>query len=614
MTIQPKIFLFEIDIPHSQESLLNYAPGIWSWTMTPGTVVVTDDNGNTGYYNTTNSIRYNVKSARQDDLDLIPVYSIDDCFITDASFYYEVSTTKIYFHFKDFEPPLGKIITIGLPIGYSKDCFDIKPYFFDIYYPPRIDKIGDIKKSMDRLFFGVLKYTTGKVTLLNGDGHFDDFGSWNLYGQPCRILQGTKDTAYLDYTIVVSGFISDYSYDWESITIEIEDTRKGLTQPVSRNLITTTDYPHLSEDNKDKTKPVIFGTVYWIPAICLNAKETSPSSYQFLICDDEFIDGSYYISSVGNIIANRGGDNETDITSSCPIVKNIIYIDPATVIGDGTILDYVDDITIEYVTMSISNGVVILRGLLRCYEGKPYISTFWDTTETTLAATTAGDTGLYVDSSTKKLIDILKDVCSDIGARFFCKWDGRYTIRLYDNDRAPVKYIYDSRWIGDPSVENTGSEFLSSVVIKYGHDISEDKYLYRYEYTGTLKNLAHLTYKRYKNEEFETNLITETDAAAKALTIMQQSYNVGDIVKRSIIADDGITDYATELEITDFIYGLPKKRSTNTIYGDTGYIYSRETIEIYEIMSITKNIEKNELKLILRYVKNYEYPPLEEEY
>ena len=114
MTIEPKIYLFEYDIPHPQESLLNYAPGIWTWILSPGLLAWTDDQGNTGYYNTTNAIDYNVKSARQDELDLIPVNSMADCFVTDASFYYDRTTTRIYFHFKDFEPPLSKKITIGL--------------------------------------------------------------------------------------------------------------------------------------------------------------------------------------------------------------------------------------------------------------------------------------------------------------------------------------------------------------------------------------------------------------------------------------------------------------------------------------------------------------------
>ena len=103
--------------------------------------------------------------------------------------------------------------------------------------------------------------------------------------------------------------------------------------------------------------------------------------------------------------------------------------------------------------MSIANGVDIIKYLMLYYEGKPYITTFWDTTETTAARATARDTGIFIDQSDKKLIDILKTVCSDIDARFFQKWNGLYTVRLYDNDRTPVKQIYDSKWINKPSIQ-----------------------------------------------------------------------------------------------------------------------------------------------------------------
>ena len=216
------------------------------------------------------------------------------------------------------------------------------------------------------------------------------------------------------------------------------------------------------------------------------------------------------------------------------------------------------------------------------------------------------DTGIFIDQSDKKLIDILKIICNDIDGRFFCKWNGLYTIRLYDNDRTPLGQIYDSKWVNKPSIQNNSSEYLSSVVIKYGHDWDKDVYNYQYEYTGALKESAHNTYKKYKNDSFETNLIDSASAAGKALDIMQQSYKIGDIVNRTMTANDGTTDYASTLEITDFIIAQPKKRSTNTQYGDMSFQYLNETLEVYELMGITKNTEKNELKLSMRYVKDYE--------
>jgi len=607
MTITTPIYLFEYDIPLTQANLLNYCPGIWFWTLSPGIVIVTDDYGITGYYDTTNAVKYNIKSARYGDLDLIPVDSIDACFITDSSFYYDYLSSKIYFHFPNFEPLLDNKLTIGLPVGFSKNCIDIKPYFKDLYYPPRITKIDDIKKSMDRMFYGVPKYTKGKISLENNDGEFDDFGTRNLYNQPCRILRGDKDTLYDNYTIVLAGFIGDYSYNWESIEIEIDDVRKGLTQPVARNTFNQTDFVNLDDDDVGKTIPVIFGSVLNVPLICVNKKEITPTNYKFLVCDDEFFSGAYYIDTISNVYVNYKDKDETYIAhaiSGWSGSGNIIYIPASTVVGTGTIADNLDNVTCD-VAMNDSNGVNLVKYLIWFYEGKPFISTFWDTTETDIAKNTSYDTGIYISEGSKKLVDIIKEICNDIDGRFFSKWDGRYTIRLYDSARTPALQIYDSKWKGDPEISNNGSEYLSSCIIRYGKENDKDDYVFQYEEIR-LKESAHNTYKKYKVETFETNLIDATDAASKGYNIMSQSYSVGDIVSRSVVLDDGETNFGDSLDLGDFIIGLPKKRITNrSIYGDKAYQYNNETLEVYEILGMVKQEEDNILKLTLRYVKNY---------
>lgn len=596
MEIKTPVYIFEYDIPMDQARFLNKAPGIWFWILAPGAIVVTDDNGHTGYYDTTNAIKYNIKSARESGTDLMPVESFNDCYSVAGSFYYDNDTSGIYFHFLNSEPPLAQKITIGLPVGYSQNCINIKPYFYGIYYPPRISKISDIKKTMDRMFYGVSKYSTAKVTLINTDGDLDDFGSRNLFNQPCRILKGDEDTDYLNYQTVTSGFIGDYTYNHEEIEIEMDDPRKGLTQPVARNTLNKTDYPYLSDSNVDAAKPVIFGACFNVPVICLNEEETTVN-YNFLLCDDEFFDSDYYISSIANVYCN--GIAVSTYTRS----GNILTIAGNYDLGDDTVADNLDSVVCD-ITMTIINGVDIIKYLMKYYDGKPYVESFWNIFEVDSAQLLSLNTGIYVDDSSEKLADIISDVCNDISARFFVNWNGKYTIRLYDNDRLSAAQINDSLWLGTPSIKNNGSEYLTSCVIKYQKQIDDDDYAAQYEET-TYKETAYNTYKKYNVETYETNLPDLASATEKGQNIMVQSYSIGDIVTRPMIMDDGTNNFGDILDLGDFIVANPEKRIFLDEYGDKKYLYDTTTanaLRRYEILSLTKKLDDNKLQLTMRYI------------
>ena len=151
---------------------------------------------------------------------------------------------------------------------------------------------------------------------------------------------------------------------------------------------------------------------------------------------------------------------------------------------------------------------------MKYYDGKPYVESFWNTFEVDAAQLLSLDTGIYVDDSSEKLADIISDVCNDISARFFVNWGGKYTIRLYDNDRLSAAQINDSLWLGTPSIKNNGSEYLTSCVIKYQKQIDDDDYAVQYEET-TYKETAYNTYKKYNVETYETNLPDLASATEK---------------------------------------------------------------------------------------------------
>ena len=93
------IILWEYDRQLELSELLNYEAGIWFWTITPIYKTITDDNGNTGYYEYQNDIVYNIQSLKVDGADYSLATSLSDCRATNESFFYYVGSTNLYIHF-----------------------------------------------------------------------------------------------------------------------------------------------------------------------------------------------------------------------------------------------------------------------------------------------------------------------------------------------------------------------------------------------------------------------------------------------------------------------------------------------------------------------------------
>jgi hypothetical protein len=568
------ITLFEYDRPVDMTSdLLNYSAGIWQYTLTPGDITVTDDNSNTGYYSYNNLVFYNVQSVNADGFQLIPVTSIAELYSQDGAFYYDYATTKIYIAFTDYEPPLNKQIYISATVGFAYNT-DADMYFNGAYYDPRVSSIFGIKKSKDPLFYGLLKFESGTVKLINEDGELDDWRTRNLYRQATRILVGEAGNTYAQYSKVFTGIIGNDSRTWDSLSVKVEDVRAGLSTPVPYNKFTTTDYPDLSDGNVDKMIPIAYGAIRNAPAFCLNENESgSPATYTFKFCDTEF-------------------NNATELTAAY-VDKTAVSLSGSTIdLAAGTftltaaqVNDQFGDVTCDFTGANITNGVDIIKDLMLNYANTTYISALWDTTETAAAQAISRSTSLYIKDQIK-LNKAIEKICIDIDALFFAKDSGLYSIRIYDADRTPVKTIYKDEWIDEPQIDNNSDEFLTSCIIKYNKDQSEDEY-YTYEETGYIDD-AYAIYKSKQSKTIETGLTTESAAILKAQTIMDRSKLVQDIVKRST----KFQNY--DLEIMDFVICDPRCRVTGT-----------EVPAVWEVIGINKDLTNFEIQLTLQYIKTY---------
>jgi hypothetical protein len=572
-----KIILFEYDIPLDLRNMLNYEAGVWFWTLTPSVLALTDDYGNQGFYDWNNEQIYNVSSFRYRDISLAQTFSISDCKLTDNSFYYDTDTTKVYIHLEDFEPVLSNDLVIGVAVGYSYKT-NTSNYYNNQYYEPRVTSIFNLKKSIDPLFYGLLKYQSGSVKFANNDGEFDDWRTRNLFAMSSRIKVGDVGDGYQDFDDVYTGFIENDKRTWAEFDLTIQDPRKGLTQGVSTNLLSTLDYPFLNDNNNDQAKPVAYGKILNAPSYCLNEEETSPSEYTFLFADTS----NNFVGSIQEVRVN--GVAKTPASTN--LILGTFNLTSGDVGGDF------DEVKIDF-TVDIKNGVEILKDLMLNYDTKPFLDSFFDVDEMNLAASSARDTSLYIDDSSVKLSDAIESVANDCDIRFFVKDNGLYTARLYDENRNPDYTILKDDWIDDPAIVNNGSQYLTSVRIGYNHNIDEDTRVY-YENVD-FRDVAFDRYKQYKTETFDTELTTLADAIDKSETIMELSSEIDDIIERT-------TNWSyVNIEPTDFIIANPTDRISSTS-GNFG---------IYEVLGVTKNLENFTIKLSMRFVKPYTIPTIE---
>ena len=551
--------LFEYERGINQEKFINRLSGVWHWTLTPAITSFKDDYGRTVYIDENNAEIYNVIALSVDYEYYTSVNSIVDCYDTEKSYFYDESTKKIYFHNENYDPPTGKIIVIGVSAGFS---FDTETTYFEgRNYHPLISKIGNFKNSVDPLFFGLLKYQTLNIDFINNHGFFDDWKNKNAFNNLARVLVG-DGTDYNNYTVRHTGFISDWARDFKKFTLKIDDKRKSLTQTVGDSVLKLADYPYLSEGDVNAVKPVAYGKIFDATPICLNTEQGIST---FTYC---FVDTTYNTPTSLDYVYV---DNVAKTPGSVNLSAGTFTLSEAQVDGGEVTCDF---------TMPITNGVDIIKDLIYRYDDKTYNSSIWDTTETDAAQALSRNTSLYCKGD-KKLNEAIEKVCFDCDITFYLRNNGLYNCRVYDVDRVPVATIPTYKYLDEPDFDNTSSEYLTDVKIKWKPRQNSGRFNTYINDTYHDETMAR--YKRENIAEYETGLYTEADAILKSETVMQYSSNVKDIISNSLPIE---YDY---LEIRDFVTTSPDKR-----------IGQSEEYKTYEVLSVERDYIKNTVKVKLR--------------
>jgi hypothetical protein len=636
-----KIVLVEIDAPRL-EVWINYQPGIWFTTITPGDTLYTDDRGVTGYWGTQNSQYYNIGSLNVGGEIYSEVASIALCVSTDKSWFYDTATTKMYIHFEDWLTPESfKTVAPGAVIGFT-DQIDTttKNYFEDTYYEPLINSVPNFSKKKDSLFFGILQYQGGSISFDNTGGYFDDFATLDLYGQPARIYLTFEGLAYSSAELVYSGRVEDFAHDFNTFQLNVADKRKLLSRKYPVNVFDTTTYPSMDSKFIGVPIPITFGTVIKAPAY-----RTSAGNWKFADTTFNAIDAGIVVTTKDNGIANHGGTEtdgtftipegtgdgaKTDATgyavgvSSVTLSSNgtgtILIGDTITFSGDDTLYIITSgdadvsnggsisftptlakaiaasetaikiktfDYFVTFTQSAVDNGLDVIADLLENYEGIDYNATNYDTTEWTAEKASVSDVGIWLGRGNLKSSDeIIEQICTDNQGIFDVLADGRFTFRSFDDTRASATTVQQDELLDDPNIKYDSNEYLSSVKIEYSEDLKEkDPEIY----TNTdYQAEVYGRYRQYKERTFETRLTSATDAATLSEAIMEQSKFIYPIINLTTKTQN------IDLRVLDNI--------TYTFKRQNGDIVIPEAL--YQVLGINLNLSNFEVSLTIKYIKD----------
>lgn len=503
-----KILLCELDIGQIQGFWTNWRAGVWYVNFN---LVYPDIDASllTGV-----SIQdiTRIGSVKANGISLSAVSSKEAVQENDSSFFFDDLFKALYVHCPGGDDPAIFNMMIGEAWGFANHA----GVYNNFIYEGRLLSIPSISKSKDPLFFGVVSFEGGDVTIDNGDGAFDRFGEdRDVFGNSARILLGFEGLAYSQFIPLFSGFIEDMVISASAMKVSTRDKRKQLSRKLPVNAFEATAYPDIKDKNVGKPIPIAYGTIKNAPVICVNEEESpAPANYDFLLCDTEF-------HSIDSIIEVRV-DGVMKAVSASDLDAGTFSLAAANYSpGDDVTCDF--NGYVDALGNLIENGLDVVRDLLKNYYNINFNSNFfnmahWDSSR-------ARNIGRFLNEE-KELIDIIGEIAESIQGDFIVEDDGRFAFRIYYAEAAPVATIAADQLLEIPEIEYDSVEVLSSLIVGYAKDWAEDEFLLLPD--KSREETVYRKFKTYRSKIFETLLTTEADAQAWADTQLDRS---GDVKK-----------------------------------------------------------------------------------
>lgn len=475
-------------ITYSWESkIIDYSYGIGSWGLQP----------------------YGESGTALIEKEREPLIKVGSLSI-DGDFYVEADEYNILYNNSNTYTWENQILTIHTPegvtpnsfnsvmIGMSKGYTNHAGWYDNIYYDGRLSSISSITLAIDNLYNGIPSYESCSINLINSDGYFDHIRDNNIYGQKVKVYYGEDTNNIDDFIQVYEGIIESFQPETDVLSLNTYDPRKTLSKSIPENKFEKINYPKFSDNGK--YIPLSYGEINNAEAFCLNETD-GLSLFEFKLADTEF----HPIKSI-NTVYVEGEEVSVyseDLSLGTFKLESSVYSSGDSVTASFS--GYVDD---EGVL--IEDPIDIIEDILFNYTTLFFDDSLFNIVDWNyVKSLSLPNINLYLEKQST-LIDIIVDICKSLFCSFIVQADGRYTLKIRDVEKEPVKTIYVSEHVDTFSLEESGDEYVSEAKIGYDKKYSEDEYTY---YTNDeLQSSLFSKYQLYSKKEFETLLVNESDA------------------------------------------------------------------------------------------------------
>lgn len=507
-----KQILVELDIGKNVELFLNESAFVWKLNLNgnyPG-IEAYLLNG----YESVGVV--NVGSIKSDSTNLNSLSSLALVQAAPGSFYYDSVARNVFIHYPDSNDPGTHQTLIGAVFGYSNFAVN----YNGVAYESRIINPPSISQSKDPLFFGRLSFQSVPVAISNQDGRLDRFAEDNdWFGNNARIYVAEDPTSFDDFTQIFQGYLENIRYSaGQTMTIQIQDQRKQLSNRIPENKLDVTTYPDIEEKNINRPIQLTYGIARNVTAICTNEEETpTPTNYNFKFADTTFHD----IQSVDN-----GGKVYVEGVLKTPASIDLTAGEFVITSASG---DYSpgDDVTLDihgYEDISgnlIENGLDVIKDILVNYTTYKFSDDIYNVGEWTVATSLVSDIS-YIVNKYQKVDKAIEDISASIQTNIYFQGDGRLTAKKYDISFPSLQTFTKFELMEIPSIEYPTDEIITTPIINYAKDWDSDDYFKVLVDDSQEEDLFELN-KTSKMETFDTVLTTQADAQKFSNTVIEIS-------------------------------------------------------------------------------------------
>lgn len=194
--------------------------------------------------------------------------------VSSGEFYYNPTTSYVYFRLSDDSAPSGKYVAIQYKLFFSKKhCYlssDLSGSDV-VDYEGRLASVSSFNKELDEEQTGVVLESRGSISLYNQDGYFDSiFDKLRWENAPVEIYSHFPESPETDAKKIFSGVVTDKTFNRGRVSFKIRDDVAEL-----KNLLDFSAYSDFDGVVPDgaigKPKRVLFGRVAGVRCVSLDA-------------------------------------------------------------------------------------------------------------------------------------------------------------------------------------------------------------------------------------------------------------------------------------------------------------------------------------------------------